>query len=174
MLARLWARLRASKRLVLGVVLLAAGLPVALSALAVVVHQLVEDRRFAAEGVTVQGRVLGKEIRRHSRRRPDQYLVTYRFATAPGVEVTGTAKVAPTVWGRLREGGPIAVAYLPRTPSWQRVGGEREGLGFGLAFLLMGVVVAGIGGAHLAALRRAGPGPPARLWKPGTATLMGA
>src|SRR5215218_6233203 len=64
MLARLWARLRASERLFLGVVLLAAGLPVALGGLAVVVHQLGEDRRFAAEGVAVQGRVLGKEIRK--------------------------------------------------------------------------------------------------------------
>jgi hypothetical protein len=88
------------------------------------------DARFAAQGRTVEGVVLGKEIvsssSSSSSSSSPSYRVTFRFTGERGETLRGTADVEAEAWDALIERGPIAVTYLPERPQAYRVAGQRQ------------------------------------------------
>jgi hypothetical protein len=103
--------------------------------------------RLDAEGVSVEGVVLGKEIVSRNDG-PERYRVTFRFSDARGETVRGSADLGAETWDALVERGPIEVRYLPRRPLTYRVLGQ-SGVDAVLVFLfpLIGAVLSAVGGA---------------------------
>jgi len=121
--------------------------------LAVTAEKLRDDWRFAHEGRTARGIVVGKEVRTTtshrrgsgSRSRTEHHDVTYRFVV-DGKTIEGEDELTAEDWKRLAEGEPVDVLYLPDTPSSNRLAGARPWgskviLGIiGLVFTTLGVL----------------------------------
>jgi hypothetical protein len=121
--------------------------------------EIVVGRLVATQGVGAEGLVVGKQIRERRGRRGSggpEHEVAYRFTAASGAELAGRAVVARARWERLTEHGPVAVSYLPRAPWLHRVEGDERGFWpRRLGFIIVGGVVAAIGGLGLFASRLA-------------------
>lgn len=104
-----------------------------------------KERRYATEGVVVEGIVLSKDLRR-SRNDSRTYAVRYRFITRDGQEVEGRTTIGLAAWERLVERGPVPVVYLPGQPTGSRIPGESQWL-LPVVFLFLGVSLTLIGGS---------------------------
>ncbi len=126
--------------LIFGGIWLVVGIPFLLGGVAMWQH----ESRFAAEAVTVEGKVLTRDIRTARRSSGSgsststEYHVSYRFLTPDGVAREGDSKVDVHVWESLQEQGPVTVSYLPGDPGTNRVAGEPDRVGPG--------IMAGLGG----------------------------
>ncbi len=126
--------------LIFGGIWLVVGIPFLLGGVAMWQH----ESRFAAEAVTVEGKVLTRDVRTAQRSSGSgsststEYHVSYRFLTPDGVTREGDSKVDVHVWESLQEQGPVTVSYLPGDPGTNRVAGEPDRVGPG--------IMAGLGG----------------------------
>jgi hypothetical protein len=108
--------------------------------------------RFAAQGRTTQGVVLGKEIvssssSSSSTSSPPSYRVTFRFTDQRGQTLRGSEELEAEAWDTLVEGGPIELAYLPDQPQTYRVQGRHDTTGIlTLVFGGVGAALAVVGG----------------------------
>jgi hypothetical protein len=132
-----------------GILVLVGGIALAVSA-----GEFYGDWRFAREARTVQGTVIGKDVRTTTSRRrgsgvrsrTEHYEVTYRF-TADGATIEGRDELTRDAWDRVTPRAPIGVLFLPDHPSSNRLNGPRPwatktilGL-LGLAFTAGGIAV---------------------------------
>lgn len=131
--------------LVFGSLWLVAGVPFVFAGLSM----LDAEQRFAHEAVTVEGKVLTRDIVYATNKdggRSTRYKVSYRF-TAEGQTYEGRDEVDVSVWERLREQGPVSVQYLPGDASRSRLAGTDDRIaayimaGMGGAFGLAGGVI---------------------------------
>jgi hypothetical protein len=114
---------------------------------AVGVNRASLDARFAAQGRTVEGTVLAKEIRSSSNGSSTTYRVDFRYSTEQGETVRASADIGGDVWDGLVERGPIEVAYLPDRPPAYRVPGQRNPDALlAYIFAIVGAVLATVGG----------------------------
>lgn len=81
---------------------------------------LASDARFASEGVSAQGTVLSKDLKRATNSTGTSHSVRYRFILPDGRTFEGSDSVDAQDWERLDEGGPVAVQYLASDPSSNR------------------------------------------------------
>jgi len=105
--------------------------------------------RLRTEGVATSGIVLTKSVTRSSSGGSSSsptYRVTYRFTTANGQVVPGSAEVSAEAWDRLQERGPIEVRHVPASPSTHRVGPLEAGYFLSLALGTVGAVFTSLGG----------------------------
>lgn len=133
-----------------GGVWLFVGAPFLVIGLYVGSQHLVVSKRLDAEGRTIEGMVLTKEIRTSSssggrRRTAPAYRVTFRFV-APNGLITGDAEVSAETWDTLVEREPIRVTYLPDNPQHYRVEGQVGGWMLPIIFTVLGGVFTGVGG----------------------------
>lgn len=87
---------------------------------------LIEERRFDADGLLVEARIVDKSIEEAQRgeRRSTAYAVTYRFTTKEGRSADGRAVLKPDAWERAKPGDGLRVRYLPSRPETSRPQGE--------------------------------------------------
>lgn len=129
-----------------------------------------QQGRFASDGLTAQGVVLGKTIRQADagENRSTEYHVRYRFANSDGAPVDASDQVSFDRWEALVEGGPVTIEYLAGDPGLSRVQGGDDAIllilfiGVGLSALAIGM---GISIWQLRRLRATH-----RLWREGVAT----
>ncbi len=129
--------------LVFGGIWLVAGVPFVFAGL----DMLATEQRFAREAISVEGKVLTRDIVRARSKdggSSTHYKVTYRYA-AGGQTHEGRDEVDVHVWESLREQGPVAVQYLPDDPSRSRLAGADDRIG---AYIMtaMGGVFGAAGG----------------------------
>ena len=104
------------------------------------------DARLDAEGVSVEGVVLAKEIVT-SDNGSERHRATFRFSDARGVTVRGAADLDAEAWDALVERGPIDVVFLPDRSAIHRVAGESsDDAVIALVLPLVGAVLAAVGG----------------------------
>lgn len=103
----------------------------------------VQEWRFKAGSQIVQGIALSKWISRSSRSTSN--FVQYRFTTREGQRLEGKDSVLPKTWRAIREGGPVAVEYIPGSPDTNRVAGQTGPVSFylviGMGCVLLGIVL---------------------------------
>ena len=127
---------------------------------AVYVYGAQLDARFAAQGRTTEGVVLGKEIAYSSSSSSStssspSYRVMFRFTDERGDTLRGSATLEPEAWDALVEGGPIEVSYLPDAPRTYRVPGRSDTAAvLSLVFGGIGAALAIVGGFVLFSARR--------------------
>jgi hypothetical protein len=114
--------------LVFGGLWLTVGLPFVFGG----VHMYRLDSRFGEEAVTVQGKVLTRDI--HRARSNDggtstRYEVSYRFMADDGRTFEQRDSVNVKTWEALTEQGPVKVQYLPDDPTQSRIAGETDRIG---------------------------------------------
>lgn len=114
--------------LVFGGLWLAVGLPFVFGG----VHMFRLESRFGEAAVTVQGKVLTRDI--HRARSNDggtstRYEVSYRFMTDDGGTFEHRDSVSVRTWEALTEQGPVEVQYLPDAPTHSRIAGETDWAG---------------------------------------------
>lgn len=131
-----------------------------------------EQALFDARGQQAEGTVLSKAIVKkssgrssgpgRSRSESTHYQVTYRFQGDAGEEVAGTSELDVDDWERLKERGPVAVAYVAGRPWLHRVQGWEPGWIAPILFLVVG----GAGVLACGGLAWWGHARPARRTKP--------
>ncbi len=112
--------------------------------------------RFARDGLSTQGMVLTKEIRRSGNTRSEtlHYEATYRFAVS-GDTIEGRDELSLQDWERLIEREPAEVRYRAQDPSSNRLAGRAPWL-LQAFFGLLGLVLTVVGSVALVgALRNA-------------------
>lgn len=87
-----------------------------------VVMQQQEDA-YAREGREANASVTGKAIVPGSADDPDQYRLSYSFATPDGRIFSGSAAVSPETYRQADVGDPVTVSYLASHPATNRVRG---------------------------------------------------
>lgn len=93
--------------------------------LAVGVSQAYGEWRFSTDARVIEGMVLTKERKRSGRNnRSTSYDATYRFTIADAT-FEGRARIPHEKWTHLIERQPVAVRYLPESPSTSRLDGSR-------------------------------------------------
>lgn len=122
--------------LILGLVFLTIGIRVSL-----------EEHAYNTRGLDVQAVVLDKTLVRANRQdiARTQYLVTYRFTSANGEEMNGTADVPVEEWERLEPGLTFPVTYLPDKMDSRRPPGGDEWIA-AMVFGIVGGVFTLLGG----------------------------
>ncbi|MGQ0609406.1 MAG: hypothetical protein ACT4OQ_13230 [Chloroflexota bacterium] len=136
---------RRSLWLLFGVIFVVAGLLLAIISAGMVW----QEGRFAGEGHSVEGVVLGRSIRQAdaAENRSTEYHVRYRFTTSDGQVVDGSDGVSFERWEMLIEEGPITVDYLLDDPGQNRVAGGDDAIvqsfmvGIGLLVLGVGLAI---------------------------------
>lgn len=116
-----------------------------------------EEQAYKTQGLATQALVIEKTLVRADRQHNPRtrYLVSYRFTSADGEEITGTADVPVEDWERLEPGQPFAVTYLPGEPDSSRPPGGEEWIAallfslFGGGFALLGAGLAFVDGRAL-------------------------
>lgn len=103
-----------------------------------------DEWRFKAQGQTVDGIVLSKDIRGKSSDR--KYMVHYRFMTDEGRDVERTAEVDLAVWERLREREAVRVVYRPGGAMKTQIEGESRWTG-AVVFSAIGTLLTVLGGS---------------------------
>jgi len=128
--------------LVFGGIWLVVGIPLAIGGY----FMWQSEQRFAAEAVSTEGKVLTRDIRTARHRSSSggsttstEYWVSYRFQPPNGIPHEGSSKVDVHVWERLKEQGPVTVAYLPGDPASNRVAGKPDWVGALIMTILGGV-----------------------------------
>lgn len=103
------------------------------------------EYEYRSAGESAGAVVLAKDIRRATKDQGTSYEITYRFNTSDGRPVQRRESVSIATWEPLREGDTIAVEYLRRDPSVNRLadGGD---LATPVSFIVMGGVFGGVGG----------------------------
>jgi uncharacterized protein DUF3592 len=121
------------------------------------VRTSLEEHAYKTRGLDVQALVLERTLVRadHQDNPHTRYLVAYRFTSANGEVIDGTADVPVEEWERLEAGQPFAVTYLPGDPDSSRPPGSDEWIAallfslFGGLFALLGCVLAFAEGRYL-------------------------
>ncbi len=105
---------------------------------------LLQERRYAAEGLLAEARITGKAIRAAERsgRKHTEYVATYRFTSADGRSAEGEAILEVTAWEAAGAGNRIGVRYLSDAPQTNRAATEGGFLGFILVMAIALVFVA--------------------------------
>jgi Protein of unknown function (DUF3592) len=129
--------------LVFGAIWLLVGIPF----FAIGVGTAWTERRYATDGVVVEGIVLSKDPRRSSDNRT--HAVRYRFITRDGQEVEGRADIGRAAWEALAERAPLSIVYLPGRPTSSRVVGESQWM-LPVVFLFVGGTLTLVGGSVVA------------------------
>jgi hypothetical protein len=80
-----------------------------------------EHTWYAVGGATVQGTVVSKAA---SQGRGAKHHVAYRFTAPDGRTIDSRDSVLPGTYGRLQEGGPVAIEFIARFPLMNRVAGD--------------------------------------------------
>jgi Protein of unknown function (DUF3592) len=119
------------------------------------IKELIDDRDYAAHGMTAQGRVIGKTIERAGQNNNEntKYILSYRFTTAKGETLDGRLVRSVEVWEAIKEGDTISVRYLPDRPEVNREANESAETD-GLVMAGMGMVFAMVGSGIVIALSR--------------------
>ena len=116
-----WPPWRWPAELLVGAIFLVVGTPLAV----VGMMQLSEEWRFARSGVSTDGMILTKEIKRSGRgQRSRTYEATYRYMVPEGA-FENRAQLSRDGWARLKEREAAEVFYLPDRPSSSRLAGPR-------------------------------------------------
>lgn len=110
------------------------------------IQEVQQEQQYQAQGTAVQATVSDKSIERATRGENSRtrYLITYRFLTAQGEAIDGSAEVAVEEWERLEAGHPFSVTYLPGEPQSSRASSENDWIraliftGLGGVFVLLG------------------------------------
>jgi hypothetical protein len=90
-----------------------------------------EEGYYEKGGARVQGIVLqktyspGTSSTGGSPSSPSKHYVSYRFTTKEGRTLEGRYDVLPQMWGKLKEGDPVIVEYLPDAPDTNRIPEQR-------------------------------------------------
>ncbi|MGH2429897.1 MAG: hypothetical protein ACRDGV_13635 [Candidatus Limnocylindria bacterium] len=102
------------------------------------------EGRFASEGHSAEGVVLGRSIRQAdaAEDRSTEYHVRYRFTTSDGQVIDGTDDVSFDRWEMLVEEGPITVEYLRGDPGQNRAAGGDEAI---VVYAMVGVGLLALG-----------------------------
>ena len=104
-----------------GTILLLIGLPFFILAIVF----MGQERKFDAEGRTVEGIVLTKNVGR-DRDNNRKYSVRYRFTAPDGSIREGRSELSEERWSEFVENGPIRILYLPDKPGSHRIEGESK------------------------------------------------
>lgn len=133
---------RRSFWLLFGGIFLVVGLLIAI----ISAGMLWQEGRFASEGESAEGVVLGRSIRQAdaSEDRSTEYHVRYRFTTSDGRVVDGSDGVSFERWETLVEEGPITVEYLFGDPGQNRASGG-DGAIVLYSMVGIGLLVLGVG-----------------------------
>jgi hypothetical protein len=116
-----WPPWRWTPELFVGAIFLIVGTPLAVSGML----QLSDEWRFARSGVSTDGMVLTKEVKRSGRgQRTRTYEATYRLMVPEGA-FENQARLSHAGWVRLKEREAVEVVYLPDRPSANRLAGPR-------------------------------------------------
>ena len=100
------------------------------------VLQVAEEWRFARHGVSTDGMVLTKEIKRPGRNRESRrYDATYRVMVPEGA-FENRVRLSYADWARLKEREAIEVVYLPERPASNRLAGSQPWLAAAFLTLL--------------------------------------
>ena len=93
------------------------------------VRTSLEEHAYKTRGLDVQALVIEKTLVRadHQDNPHTRHLVAYRFTSANGEVIDGTADVPVEQWERLEAGQPFAVTYLPGDPDSSRHPGRFPG-----------------------------------------------
>ena len=141
-----WPRARQSPPFWLGAMFLVVATPFVVATLL----QLLEEWRFARNGVSTDAVILTKEIKGSGRNpRSRGYEVTYRV-TVPEGAFENRARLSLDAWSRLQERRPAEVLYLPERPASNRLAGS----GGWMQPIVLGVLGFGCFGVGAAFLRR--------------------
>lgn len=119
------------------------------------IQELIEEREYGEQGLTVQATVSSKSIERAKRGENSRtrYVIAYQFTTAQGDAVEGSAEVPVEEWERLEADHPFSVTYLPDAPQSSRSAGEDDWV-TALVFSALGGVFVLLGsGLTLGSLR---------------------
>ena len=84
-------------------------------------HDFQNNKRLASDGITTNGRVVDKFVRRRSRG-PDKYFLEVQFRTANGEEVQRNVPVTHPEYDRHAPGETTQVRYLSSEPAVSSVG----------------------------------------------------
>lgn len=111
---------------------------------------LLQERRYAAEGLLAEARITGKAIRAAERsgRKHTAYVATYRFTSADGRAAEGEAILEVGAWEAAAAGDRMSVRYLSGAPQTNRAAAEGGIAGFmlvmaiGLVFVAAGAGIA--------------------------------
>lgn len=139
----LWSMARRSVLLWVGTLFLILGLVFS----TIGIRTWLEEQAYNTRGLDVQAVVLDKTLVRANRQDNirTQYLVTYRFTSANGEEIDGTADVPVEEWERLEPGQTFPVTYLPDKTDSSRPPGGDEWIA-ALVFSIIGGVFTLLGG----------------------------
>lgn len=110
------------------------------------IQEVRQEQEYQAQGVAVQATVSAKSIERAKRGENSRtrYVIAYRFTTAQGEAIEGSAEVPVEEWERLEAGHPFSVTYLAGEPRESRAAGEDDWVtaliftGLGGVFTLLG------------------------------------
>jgi len=104
------------------------------------------EQAYRTQGVAVDATVVGKSIVRAERDKNPRtrYVVNYRFSSAEGKEIAGSAAVSVAEWEDLEAGRRFRVRYLSDAPESSRGSAKNEWIAT-LVFIAIGGVFALIG-----------------------------
>jgi hypothetical protein len=110
------------------------------------IGELLKERRYAAEGKSVEARIVAKRIDEAQRggRSRTEYVALYRFDAPEGAKGEGRAVLEVAAWEAARPGDRLAVRYLPGEPGSNRPAGE-GGWAYGIIISIVGPLFALIG-----------------------------
>lgn len=128
-----------------GGVFLLVGIPFLGVGLGIWAHESGREKDLAARGVTTEATILDRSVVR--RDRSTRYLINFRFQTADGRSIQGSAEMEHSAWAELppENGGTIEVRYLPEDPGVFSVPGESSQWVLSFVFTLLGGVFSLIG-----------------------------
>ncbi len=111
------------------------------------VQEARKEQTYHKQGLTIDATALDKTIERAQRGENSRtrYVVTYRFTTAEGETVEGSADVPVEEWEQVETGHQFPVTYLPDAPASNRPQGEGEWIAV-YVFLAIGGVFTVLGG----------------------------
>jgi hypothetical protein len=112
--------------------------------LVVAVGMAFQEQTWESDAVQTTGIVLTKDIIPADSDTSTQYRVRFRFATEDGNTVEGSQEVEVGTWEALTERDPVAVYYLPSSPSSARLE-PGSGMFIVVIFFLFGTIFGGIG-----------------------------
>lgn len=114
-----WPLARRSAEFWVGAIFLVAATPIVVASLTLIA----EEWRFARHGVSTDGMILTKEIKRSGRsQRTSSYEATYRVMVPEGA-FEARAELSYDAWARLKERQAADVLYLPDRPATSRLAG---------------------------------------------------
>ena len=133
------------------------GMPFLIIGIYTATQTVTQQERFQKEGQSTQGMVLTKALQGGKKSSDSSYRITFRFTTADGKVMNGSASVSPELWDELEERRPVQVTYLPNKPQSNRVDGKKIDWMLPIVFAIIGGIFTSLGGFVLIkALRQIG------------------